>query len=110
MRATIYHKTDRGNIFEPYEVGDDIEQVFEFDLDDGELDNLSPRGAIGKAAEACYAAFNGHPINDRWAERADAYYAEQIRSLSVGDVVVIGEVAYAVERFGFAQVTIPGAT
>jgi hypothetical protein len=44
------------------------------------------------------AIFNDHPRDAAGAELARAYYRRRLRSLSVGDVVVIGEVALAVSR------------
>ena len=47
-------------------------------------------------ADEAFAIFNDHPRDAAGAELACAYYGRRLRSLSVGDVVVIGEVALAV--------------
>ena len=60
------------------------------------------RRTPGRPAEAvadeAFAIFNDHPRDAAGAELARAYYGRRLRSLSVGDVVVIGEVALAVGR------------
>lgn len=60
-------------------------------------------------AEELFAAFNdgGHlPCAE---ELAAAYYARRLRSLSVGDVVLVGEAAMAADRFGFRPVAAAAA-
>jgi hypothetical protein len=87
----------------PYEPGDAIEQVFDFHT------NVEVAGevlALQVIADRAYDAFNGYaPMT--WERHQDAYYALGNRSLSVGDVIVFGEVALAVERVGWRIVAIP---
>lgn len=45
-------------------------------------------------------------VDDPTAQWAKDYRADRRRSLSVGDVVVIGEVAYACESVGWKQVSL----
>ena len=73
-----------------YQPGDAMVAVFAYQADPG-------RPAEGIADEA-FAIFNKHPRDAAGAELARAYYGRSLRSLSVGDVVVIGEVALAVGR------------
>jgi hypothetical protein len=102
-KITIFHKTDRDNIFDPYEPGHAVEKVFEFEA---ELPtDLDPDGARVEVAERAFAAFNGQP-DPEWFEHTQAYYAQENRSLSVGDLVVVGDVVLAVDRFGFARTEI----
>ena len=70
-----------------YQPGDPVVAVFAYQADPG-------RPAEGIADEA-FAIFNDHPRDAAGAELARAYYGRRLRSLSVGDVVVIGEVALA---------------
>jgi hypothetical protein len=116
VKVTVWHKTDEQTWFRPYEPGHPIEPVFEFELRLDELERDERLEAHPTApaempllviAEDAFAAFNGHPP-DGWEDRSKDYYAQRLRSLSVGDLVVFGEVALAVERFGFRAVPVPG--
>ena len=49
-------------------------------------------------AEDAFALANGHPRDDETARLSRLYYQRRLRSLSVGDVVCVGEVALAVSR------------
>ena len=44
------------------------------------------------------ALANGHPRDDETARLSRLYYQRRLRSLSVGDIVCVGEVALAVGR------------
>ena len=62
-----------------------------------------PRGRSPEAiAEHAFAAFNGHPSDADGAALASQYYRRSLRSLSVGDLVAVGEAALTVERSGWA--------
>jgi hypothetical protein len=111
MNVTVWHKTDETTMFQPYEPGHRVEPVFTFELDRNEWLHLTSAQARNAAAaldlaENAFAAFNGEP-SEGWEDRSEAYYAQRFRSLSVGDLVVFGEVALAVERFGFRAVSVP---
>jgi hypothetical protein len=54
-------------------------------------------------AEEAFAICNGHPRDAGGEELSRRYYARELRSLSVGDIVV-GEVPLAVGRFGWSLV------
>jgi hypothetical protein len=111
MNVTVWHKTDETTMFQPYEAGHRVGPVFAFELDRAEWLRLTDprvdhRQAPFEFAENAFAAFNGEP-SEGWEDRSEAYYAQRLRSLSVGDLVVFGEVALAVERFGFRAVSVP---
>jgi hypothetical protein len=53
-------------------------------------------------AEDAFAAFNDHPRDTEGQALARQYRARRLRSLSVGDLVVVGEAALTVERAGWA--------
>ncbi len=99
-KVTVFLKTGQ-SVFCPYKPGQALTEVFSFNLEtrEGRLDPTV-------IANHCFAAFNDHP-NPGWEPRREAYYAAGNRSLSVGDVVVIGEIACAVERVGWKFTSIP---
>lgn len=71
-----------------------------FELSDMITGKLSAGVPIA-ALEVVYSQLNSDPTCP-WSIR---YRNDGYRSLSTGDVVVIGEVAYAVANFGFQQIT-----
>ena len=73
-----------------YQPGDPVVRVFAYQASPG-------RPAEEIAAEA-FAIFNDHPADAAGAELACAYYGRRLRSLSVGDVVAVGDVLLAVGR------------
>jgi hypothetical protein len=50
------------------------------------------------------AAFNDHPRDDETTRLSRLYYQWRLRSLSVGDVVAVGEVGLAVGHAGWTLV------
>jgi hypothetical protein len=64
----------------------------------------------GSANPILNQAFRELNIDDPTAEWAVEYRARGRRSLSVGDVVVVGEIAYAVDRVGWKPVSISAGT
>jgi hypothetical protein len=80
-----------------YRPGDPMVRVFTYEAD--------PAGGPEAVAEDAFGIFNGHPRLATDAGLARAYYQRELRSLSVGDVVVTGEVALAVGRVGWEPVT-----
>ena len=74
-----------------YQPGDPMVRVFAYQAD--------PAGRSPEAiADEAFDIFNDHPRDPGGAELACAYYGRRLRSLSVGDVVVVGEVPLAVGR------------
>ena len=64
--------------------GDQMVKVFTYQAE--------PRGRPpGEIAEHAFAAFNGAPPDDEAAGLARQYGARALRSVSVGDLVVVGE-------------------
>lgn len=55
-------------------------------------------------AEDAFAMANGHPRDPGSAELSRQYYERRLRSLSVGDIVSVGEVPLAVGRAGWTLV------
>jgi len=50
------------------------------------------------------AVCNGHPSDAGGADLSRRYYERELRSLSVGDVVAVGEAGLAVGRVGWTPV------
>ena len=102
-----------------YQPGHPLVRVFEADVDPAEVavkpmrsapcDPSAPRRPITpeQIAAGLFDAFNDDAENlpPALAALAAAYRARRLRSLSVGDVVVIGEVPLLVAPRGFAIVT-----
>jgi len=75
-----------------YQPGDPVVAVFTYQAD--------PAGRTAEEiADEAYDIFNDHPRNPEGEELARRYYRHRLlRSLSIGDVVVIGEAALAAGR------------
>jgi hypothetical protein len=102
-QAAIIEQSRRG-----YRPGDDITQVFAYTLDT-EPGEITPE-VIGALAEQAFRMFNGFPITPWELAQTQRYRAGGNRSLSVGDVVVFGEVALTCEPFDWTPVTLPSGT
>ena len=80
-----------------YQPGNPMVRVFAYQAD--------PAGRSPEAiAEEAFAIFNGHPRDAGGEDLARRYYQRELRSLSVGDVVAVGEVPLAVGRAGWTLV------
>lgn len=120
MKVTVYHNNARGS-FGGYEADDaDLVKVHEVEVP---MD-VRPGGALA-ALEVLYERYNIGECDDALAYRGIRIVDEVveddgsgkaihheggiygIRSLSVGDVMVVGEVAYAVASFGFDPIALP---
>jgi hypothetical protein len=83
-----------------YQPGDPMVRVFAYQAD--------PAGRPPEEiADEAFDTFNDHPRDAAGADLACAYYGRRLRSLSVGDIVAVGEVNLAVERAGWTPVTGP---
>jgi hypothetical protein len=107
MRVIVYHnvardQNDRHINFDGYQHGQPLVPVFAYDvvLLDGGLPELM------LIAERAFEAFNLPPglLNERQRELAARYRARSLRSLSVGDVLRLGDTALACDRAGFREV------
>jgi hypothetical protein len=84
-------------MLEGYQPGDPVVRVFTYPAD--------PAGRTPEQiAEEAFAIGNGHPGDARGEDLARRYYERQLRSLSVGDVVAVGETGLAVGRAGWTLV------
>ena len=87
-----------------YRPGDPIEAVYRYEHGTTQHRTLAD---LRKLAEQAFRMFNGQP-QDTWEHAHTArYYAARNRSLSVGDVLVIGETALSCEVLGWDPTTIP---
>jgi hypothetical protein len=103
ITVTIWHNVARDQdgrptgMLEGYQPGDPVVRVFTYQAD--------PAGrAPEQIAEEAFAICNGHPADARGADLARRYYERELRSLSVGDIVAVGEVGLAVGRAGWTLV------
>jgi hypothetical protein len=80
-----------------YQPGDPVVRVFAYQTDPGR-----PAEEI---ADEAFAIFNDHPTDAAGAELACAYYGRRLRSLSVGDLVSVGEAGLAVGRVGWTLIS-----
>ena len=97
ITVTIWHNVavdgqgHHTGMLDGYQPGDPMVRVFTYQAD--------PAGRLPEdIAEEAFAICNGHPHDTRGADLAEQYYQRRLRSLSVEDVVAVGEVALAVER------------
>lgn len=56
-----------------------------------------------RLAEDAFAAFNGHPNTPDHDDMVEAWYGSRRRSLSVGDVVAVGDRRYSVDSCGWTE-------
>jgi hypothetical protein len=106
ITITIWHNVAReadGDrhfaMLDGYRPGDPMVRVFTYEAD--------PAGGPEAVAEDAFGMFNGHPRCASDADLARAYYQRELRSLSKGDIVVVGEVPLAVASAGWDRVTGP---
>jgi hypothetical protein len=83
-------------MLEGYQPGDPMVRVFTYQAD--------PAAGPEEIAEEAFAICNGHPCDARGEDLARRYYDRELRSLSKGDVAVVGEVALAVASVGWIPV------
>jgi hypothetical protein len=101
LTITVWHNVTRDHAGRPtamldgYRPGDPMVCVFRYQV---AADRRRPEAI----AEDAFAAFNGHPASPQDAGLARRYYQRRLRSLSVGDVVTVGETPLVCERAGWA--------
>jgi hypothetical protein len=102
ITVTIWHNVavdgqgHHTGMLDGYQPGDPVVRVFTY--------QTAPAGSPEETAEEAFAICNGHPRDARGEDLARRYYQRELRSLSVGDVVTIGEAALAVGRAGWTPV------
>ena len=103
ITVTVFHNVARDGQGRPtgmldgYQPGDPIVRVFTYQADPAGRD---PE----QIAEEAFAICNGHPRDADGEELARRYYGRELRSLSKGDVVAVGEARLAVGRVGWTPV------
>lgn len=80
-----------------YEPGDILCETVSFSV------RLGDRDMIPDLLEYVYDQLNIDSPTESWAKEYRDY---RFRSLSVGDVVTVGESAWAVDKYGFVQTTV----
>ena len=101
LTVSIWHNVTRDSEgrhtgFGGFTPGDQMVKVFTYDTP---AEGRSP----ADIAEDAFAAFNDAPRSDQAAALARQYRQRRLRSLSVGDMVVVGETALTVAPAGFAS-------
>jgi hypothetical protein len=110
MRVSVYHnvaRDEQGRMinFDGYEPGHPLVLVFEAEIDLGTEDPLSV--LVGEVWTACN--LDPDQLTGRMATLAHAYRARRLRSLSVGDVLMVGDddrTVMRVDPVGFTPVNI----
>ena len=95
----VAHDAERRHIamIDGYRPGHPMVLVFAYQAD--------PAGRAPEViAEEAFAICNGHPRDAGGEDLSRRYYARELRSLSVGDVVAAGAVPLAVARAGWTLV------
>jgi hypothetical protein len=107
VHVTVYHNVARGPDdrrinFDGYQPGQPLVPVFAYDVE--LLDGGMPELLL--IAERAFEAFNADPdlLPARTRDLATRYRARSLRSLSVGDVLRLGDTALACDPVGFRQV------
>jgi hypothetical protein len=101
LTISIWHNVARDaqgrhtGFLDGFTPGDEMVKVFTYEME-------SAGRSVEEIAEQAFAMFNDAPSGSEAAELARQYRARQLRSLSVGDIVTVGEAPLTVERFGFA--------
>jgi hypothetical protein len=102
ITVTIWHNVAvdgqgrHTGMLDGYQPGDPMVRVFTYQAD--------PAGSPEEIAEEAFGICNDHPRDARGADLARRYYERELRSLSVGDVVAVGEIPLAVGRAGWTLV------
>ena len=103
ITVTVFHNVARDGQGRPtgmldgYQPGDPVVCVFAY--------QASPGRPAEEIAEEAFAICNGHPADADGKELARRYYGRELRSLSKGDVVAVGEAALAVGRVGWTLIS-----
>lgn len=98
MTATVTVYLNDKNFFSPFDAATaQLRKAVRFDVD-----APAAAGDLNRVLGLVFEQLNIDTPTAEWARR---YRAERNRSLSVGDVVVVGETAWVVARFGWDQIT-----
>jgi hypothetical protein len=103
VQITVLHNVDRDGRLSGYSDGNRLVTVFK---GTHHTEAADPQ----VIADELFAAFNDGGHLPGAGELSDAYFGRRLRSLSVGDVVLVAEAALAIGRFGgFSPVSAAGA-
>lgn len=96
-KVTVKVLLNCGSMFWKYHAGDHLLQALVFEC------GFPACGSVDRLLDIVYEQLN---IDEPKADWAIDYRARRNRSLSVGDVVVVGEQAWAVTSWGFTPVSV----
>lgn len=102
VQVWLNSRTDGLNFLYGYRHGDPMQLALEFYTDATKLEPGTPISIL----EQAFHELNVDEPQARWAQD---YRRDRNRSLSVGDVVVVGESAYACASVGWQSVTLNAA-
>ncbi len=103
ITVTVFHNVARdghgrpAGMLDGYQPSDPVVRVFTYQADPAGRD---PE----QIAEDAFAICNGHPRDADGEDLSRRYYGRELRSLSKGDVVAVGEIGLAVARAGWTPV------
>jgi hypothetical protein len=97
MNAKIMLNTTRGSMLWKYHDGDQLDTVLEFEIAFPEC------GRIEQALDIIWRELNIDEPQTLWGQM---YRLNRNRSLSMGDVVVLGETAFTPITIGWKRVTL----
>jgi hypothetical protein len=103
LTITIWHNVARDGEgrhtgFGGFTPGDPMVKVFAYETE-------SAGRTAEEIAEHAFSMFNDAPGDAEAVELARQYRSRLLRSVSTGDLVVVGEAPLTVERFGFRPLT-----
>ncbi|WP_433664733.1 hypothetical protein ACQPW1_22830 [Nocardia sp. CA-128927] len=96
LRISVHLNQDGSALERGYHAGDPLTLVYRDHLPD-----LAPGTTDRVILDRVFAAANDSPASPHYEQLAHHWAAHGLRSLSVGDVVVIGRRAFACQRFGW---------
>lgn len=106
VQVWLNESEDGWNFWEGFRPDDKMRLAVEYYADAALLPDVRDGRSPDRILNQAFRELNIDEPTEDWAKE---YRANRNRSLSVGDVVVVGEVAYAVERMGWKQVSLSNA-
>ncbi|MDD4865575.1 MAG: hypothetical protein PHQ28_00095 [Mycobacterium sp.] len=96
IEITVYVNQGEDRYFRGYQPGDPLAKAAVFTLDPRLVAQVTSAGIPTQALEFVWEQLNVDHPTEVWAHQ---YRADRHPSLSVGDVIVIGETAFGLSRF-----------
>jgi len=98
------NRNERESFMDGYKDGDPLELAVKYEMPYGdEIDGIEDAPGIAGILNQAFSELNRDDPSTDWAKD---YRDRGMRSLSVGDVVAVGELAYACDSVGWRTVSI----